>query len=554
MKAPVTQQKLRGSYYTPEAIACFLADWAISSASTTVLEPSCGDGNILEAAVKSLLAHGADKSAIPRQVYGVELDASEAEKAAGRFVTQGIPRLNNVWTGDFFQFCEENLFHELRFDAVIGNPPFIRYQDFDEAHRSVAFRLMKHAGLRPTRLMNAWVPFLVASTLMLKPDNSHLAMVIPAELLQVSYAADLRRFLTDHFSKLTIFTFKKLVFSDIQQEVVLLLAERNGQNHTGIRTVELHGLDDLKDYEHGMAFAEPLKEMDHSTEKWTQYYLSHEELYLLRSLRTDKRLTIAREALDVDVGIVTGLNEFFVLTEEVAHTQQLFEHTHPIVTRSAHLQGITLTQGDLQDIAARQLPCRLLQLPAVSLDKFPEAVRHYVSWGEGREFHRGYKCRIRNYWYAVPSVWTPDAFMLRQIHSYPKLILNETDATSTDTIHRVRFLAKLPPKALVVAFLNSLTFAFTEIMGRSYGGGVLELEPTEAEALPLPLQNAELLDFDHLNSLMRRGDIESVLDITDKTLLIDGLGLTQKEVSTLRSAWYRLRERRINRNHDKEAT
>lgn len=552
MKAPATQQKLRGSYYTPEAIAYFLADWAISSASTTILEPSCGDGNVLEAAVKVLLARGAGRSAIIQQIHGVELDALEAEKAAGRFVTQGIPRLNNVWTGDFFQFCEENLFHELRFDAVIGNPPFIRYQDFDEVHRSVAFRLMKHAGLRPTRLMNAWVPFLVASTLMLHPDSSRLAMVIPAELLQVSYAADLRRFLTDHFSKLTIFTFKKLVFSDIQQEVVLLLGERNGQNHTGIRTIELHGLDDLKNYEHGVIFAETLKEMDHSTEKWTQYYLSHEELSLLRSLRVDKRLTIAREALDVDVGIVTGLNEFFVLTEEEAYTQQLFEHTHPIVTRSAHLQGIALTQEDLQANTVRQLRSRLLRLPAEPLDKIPEAVRRYISWGEKQGFHKGYKCRIRNYWYAVPSVWIPDAFMLRQIHGYPKLILNETDATSTDTIHRVRFVAKLPPKALVAAFLNSLTFAFAEIVGRSYGGGVLELEPTEAEALPLPLQNAEMLDFDHLNSLMRRGDIESVLDITDKTLLINGLGLNQEEVFTLRCAWSRLRDRRINRNHDRE--
>jgi adenine-specific DNA-methyltransferase len=551
VKAPATTQKLRGSYYTPRTIARFLADWSIQSAAANILEPSCGDGNILEAAVEVLLTRGADKPAIPQQVYGVELDVAEAEKAASRLTTHGIPRLDNVWIGDFFQFCEQRLFSEMRFDAVIGNPPFIRYQNFQEAHRVVAFRLMKHAGLRPTRLTNSWVPFLVASTLMLNPAGGRLAMVIPAELLQVGYAAELRRFLTNNYSKITLFTFRKLVFDNIQQEVVLLLGERNGKNHTGIRTIELHGLDDLVNYQHEVGFADPLKEMDHTTEKWTQYYLDQRELDLLRSLRADKRLTIARNAMEVDVGIVTGLNEFFVLTEQQAATQRLLDYTRPIVTRSAHLQGIDFTPEDLRENTARQLPSRLLCLSDLALTGMPEAVRSYILMGEGKGFHEGYKCRIRDRWYVVPSVWTPDAFMLRQIHSYPKLILNETDATSTDTIHRVRFISKLPPKTIVAAFLNSLTFAFTEIIGRSYGGGVLELEPNEAQLLPLPLQNAEKLDFDRLDALMRIGDVESVLDITDEVLLRDGLGLSQGDLLSLRSAWYRLRDRRINRNHNK---
>jgi adenine-specific DNA-methyltransferase len=551
VKAPATTQKLRGGYYTPGIIAHFLADWSVRSTEANILEPSCGDGNILEAAVEVLLTRGADKSAIPQQVYGVELDAVEAEKAASRLTARGISRLDNVWVGDFFQFCEQHLFSEMRFDIVIGNPPFIRYQNFQEEHRAVAFRLMKHAGLRPTRLTNAWVPFLVASTLMLNPDEGRLAMVIPAELLQVGYAAELRRFLTNHYSKITLLTFRKLVFDDIQQEVVLLLGERDGQNHTGIKTVELDGLDDLVHFQHNAAFADGLKEMDHTTEKWTQYYLDQRELDLLRSLRADKRLTIARSIMDVDVGIVTGLNEFFVLTEQRAATQQLLDHTRPIVSRSAHLRGIDFTPADLRENIARQLPSRLLCLPDSALTEMPEAVRRYVLSGECKGFHEGYKCRIRDRWYVVPSVWTPDAFMLRQIHSYPKLILNETDATSTDTIHRVRFISKLPPKTIVAAFLNSLTFAFAEIIGRSYGGGVLELEPNEAQLLPLPLQNAEKLDFDRLDVLMRTGDVESVLDITDEVLLRDGLGLSQGNLLSLRSAWYRLRDRRINRNHSK---
>jgi adenine-specific DNA-methyltransferase len=253
----------------------------------------------------------------------------------------------------------------------------------------------------------------------------------------------------------------------------------------------------------------------------------------------------------VDVGIVTGLNEFFVLTEGEAAAWGLLGHTRPIVTRSGHLSGIAFTERDLRANAARQLPSRLLSLPDVPLDRLPEAVRNYVLGGERQGFHKGYKCRIRDHWYVVPSVWTPDAFMLRQVHGFPKLVRNETSATSTDTIHRVRFVSKLPPRAIVAAFLNSLTFAFAEVMGRSYGGGVLELEPNEADALPLPLLGVEKLDFDTLHALVRDGDIDAALDITDRTLLVEGLGLSCQETTILRGAWQKLRDRRINRNHSK---
>ena len=89
-------------------------------------------------------------------------------------------------------------------------------------------------------------------------------------------------------------------------------------------------------------------------------------------------------------------------------------------------------------------------------------------------------------------------------------------------------------------------------MGRSYGGGVLELEPTEAESLPLPLTNADRLDFQQIDQLVADRKIEDALDLTDSVLLEQGLGLSQGEIRLLRHAWQKLRDRRINRKHKSE--
>ncbi len=550
MKPVATYQKLRGGYYTPKPIADFLARWAIQTPTTNILEPSCGDGMVLEAAVETLISRGVDTASISNLVQGIEFDPQEAKKALERLQMLIGPQLTpRIDIGDFFSYCQRYLAEDTLFDAIIGNPPFIRYQNFPENHREMAFYLMQRAGLHPNRLTNAWVPFLVAATLVLS-RTGRLAMVIPAELLQVNYAAELRRFLSQYYSYITLITFKKLIFDGIQQEIVLLLGERNGSEHTGIRTIELDGVNDLISYEYTAFQSEKLKEMDHSTEKWTMYFLDEVELQLLRTLKTHPMLTIADRAIDVDVGIVTGLNEFFVLTEEQVEKHALRPYTQRIVGRSAHLPGIRFSDADWVANVGNQSPAFLLRTPDVPFYCLPDELKEYITNGEEKGLNKGYKCRIRNRWYVVPSVWVPNAFMLRQVHHYPKIILNDADATCTDTIHRVRLRNGTPAKTVAAAFLNSLTFAFSEVMGRSYGGGVLELEPNEAERLPLPLLGAEALDLNELDGLLRQGDIYTALDITDDVLLRKGIGLSIDETRMLRTIWQKLRDRRVNRKPD----
>lgn len=540
-------QKLRGGYYTPKLVADFLARWALRDANTTVLEPSCGDGNISVTAAERLLALGARPGEITERLTSIELDSDEAEKAIQRLRTLGVGITDApVINADFFSYCRDMALSTARFDAVIGNPPFIRYHHFDERYRKPAFQIMRNVGLRPTNLTNIWVPFVVAATLLLR-DTGRLAMVIPAELLQVGYTAELRRFLADNFAAITIVTFRKLLFDGAQQEVVLLLASRTTMGRSGINVVELEDDHQLASQDFLLHDQGDLKSIDHSTDKWTQYFLSEAEIQLLRRLSRDPSLIRFGDLASVDVGVVTGNNNFFVLTDAQADANRLGPFTVPLVGRTAQLPGIVYSESDMAADRAANARCHLLLPPNDPKEVLPAAVADYLAQGEDRAVHEGYKCSIRKRWYIVPSVWTPDAFLFRQINRYPKLVLNETAATSTDTIHRVRFHDKTLVRPTVAAFHNSMTFAFTEVIGRSYGGGVLELEPNEADTLPLPPLQGTNIMLETLDRLSRSSQMTEMLDLADHVYLKNGMGLATADIEALRGIWEKMSLRRTSR-------
>ena len=173
----------------------------------------------------------------------------------------------------------------------------------------------------------------------------------------------------------------------------------------------------------------------------------------------------------------------------------------------------------------------------------------YLQEGENEKINEGYKCRNRKRWYDVPSIYVPDAFMFRQIHQAPLLVANHAKTTSTDTIHRVRVADMVKVDQLCASTINSLTFAWAEVCGRSYGGGVLELEPSEAEELPVPYHQAADVDLGYLDNKLREGDLKAALDHADDVMLRKGCGFSKKEIKIVRSVWDTLRSRRQRRKH-----
>lgn len=536
--------KLRGGYYTPSPIADFISSWAIQSENDVVLEPSCGDGNFIEAAIRRFNDLGRFGEDLNSSIQGVELIPDEAKKAKERAVNLGVDG-SCITNRDFFGFISKQ--ENPNYDVIVGNPPFIRYQNFPEEHRKIAIQMMEELGLKPNKLTNIWAPFLVICSSCLS-KKGRLGMVIPAELFQVKYAEQTRVFLSKFFERITIVTFKKLVFDGIQQEVVLLLCEKSVSNAYGIRVIEIDDLEQLESINFSDVAESEVLEIQHATEKWTKYFLDPNEIELLREIKESKRIPRAGTLLDTDVGIVTGRNEFFIRKQSEVAEWDLQSVCTKVVSKSNQLSGIIFNELDFDNNKEKDLPNLLFLPPNVEFEKLDETSKKYILHGENEGFNTGYKCRIRKRWYITPSIWIPHGFALRQVNRYPKLVLNEVSASSTDTVHRLRFVSEeFSPKSIVVCFLNSLTFAFSEVAGRSYGGGVMTFEPTEIEELLIPVVENHGIDVNQIDSLMRDNRIEEVLDIVDKAVLIDHYGFTLQETRKFRQIWLKMSNRRINR-------
>lgn len=536
MKSEVKSEKLRGGYYTPEPIAQFICNWAIDINTKGILEPSCGDGVFLKEAAKKVMEINPDLS-IEDTIVGIELIEEEAKKAS----TYGT----KVIFGDFFGFYKDNIEGKQKFDVIIGNPPFIRYQNVDVDSREIAFQLMRSAGLHPNKLTNIWLPFLVLSALALS-KNGKLGMVIPAELFQVSYAGETREFLAKYFDRLTLITFQKIVFEDIQQEVVLLLGEKTSDSK-GIQVIELNDLDDLSNLDLTKFYDYEVKELNHSNEKWIKYFLSCEEIELMHKLCSNVDIVPTTDLFEINVGLVSGENSFFLLNHDMVKEYQLGNATRMIIGKTEQLKGVILSERDFKNLADKGKKVYMFAPKDIPFSELSKEEQEYIKHGEKLGFNRGYKCRIRKNWYCVPQSWEPDAFILRQVNRYPRIILNYANAVSTDTIHKIRFLDGVNPEYVAAAFLNSYTLALAEVTGRSYGGGVLTFEPSEIRKLMIPMKNAELLDVKKIDQLIRDNKIEEVLDYSDRILLVNGLGLSDNEVQMLRNIWLKLSERRLGR-------
>ena len=525
------EQKRTGSYYTPKILSEFLVNhifhkYLAQVQALRILEPSCGDGEF----VQSLGPHFESRNI---ELDLIELNPDELSKSVNKASNYLPVRQVHEYNLDFlnFEFQEE-------YSLIIGNPPYIskKHLKDEQIEKCKSICQPNISG----KVKNIWPAFLITAINNLANDGI-MCFVLPSEILQVKYTSGLRSLILDSFERVEIFAFNELIFEKAEQDVVAIIGIKNHsiQEEQGVSFYQVDKLEDLKipNYTE-MNFNVHREKLD----KWTNYILSDKQLNAIDQVSNDLNLlSIKHYCEKAEVGIVTAANDYFIRKQSELKGYNLNGYIKPILRKSNVIHNtLTISPNSFQKLRDEDKSVNLVSLDNVPKDLLSESALEFIREGEEENLDKRYKMTKRTHWYHVPSVWSSEAIFCKRSHLYLRMFLNRANVMVTDSFYRVVAKQEYDIQNLVFSFYNSLTLVLAELEGRFYGGGVLELIPTEFKALLIPYNPSITQDqYDELETLFNNGSsLNEILNYTDPILLPGIEDETIQELRNMRQALF----------------
>lgn len=449
--------KAAGQFFTPDHVAKSLVNWVVLKEADVLLDPSCGDG--------AILTHHSN-------TRGIERDPYLAWSARQRNPTARID------SADFFEWAAET---SERFDCAAGNPPFVRFQNFEGISKSAAMSLCARNGVALSGLSSAWAAFLIATASLLRPAG-RMAFVVPAEIGHAPYAVPLIEFLLNNFSTVHIVAIREKIFPRLSEDCWLLYCEEYGGKSTHVKFSRLETFRPTCVPPVGAVSVPWLEAVTLWNGRLRPYLLDTpaRNAYLNATQEPDSiRLG---DFAKVGIGYITGDNDFFHLSASQARLWNIpTELLVPSVRRGKSLDGDIVDQDMIKRWEQADEPCYLLSLSTNAAP--PAAVARYLATERGVEASRRYKCRIRRPWYVVPRVIRPDYFLQYMSGKEVKLARNDASAACTNSLHAVQITDRSRANCALPHWGSKLTKLSCELEGHPLGGGMLKMEPREAARL-----------------------------------------------------------------------
>lgn len=459
------RRKRLGQYFTPSAVAQALVSWVVKSPRDLLLDPSCGDGAFLS---------------WHKRAVGIEVDpenAALARLAAPSALVHG---------GDFFSWAFAT---KERFDAVAGNPPFIRYQSMKGDVRARALAGSALMGAEFSALASSWAPFVLVAAGLLKPGAS-MAFVVPAEIGHANYVRPLIPALCERFARVQVVACREKLFPELSQDCWLLYCAGYEGKTDAIALTTCDHFHPTETPPRATRIV-PLAAWRERGQRLRPFLLGESTLRAYSNVIDDYQTKRFGDLASAGIGYVTGANDFFHLRPTEAQRRGIpSQLLRTAVRKGDQLPPETVGKRHVAEWVEDDEPVLLLNLTPA--DKIPASVERYLDEEAGQRARQTFKCRNRDPWYAVPDVKVPDAFLTVMSGDRPSLVRNEAGCVCTNTLLAVRFKAGVNAKEVQAAWNSPVAELGAELEGHPLGGGMLKLEPREAARVPLRLNGRHL--------------------------------------------------------------
>ncbi len=199
-----------------------------------VIENACGDGNILKVIVERYIIDCLNKKidlntikmGLENDIYGAEIDKEHYENCIVTLsnIAEKYNIFNVCWKILNMDVLKENF--SIKFDYVIGNPPYITYRDLDIETRIF---VRENYYVCKNGKFDYCYAFIEASINCLN-DTGKLAYLIPNSIFKNVFGENLRAFMLNDLVAIYDFTTEK-IFSVLTSSAIIILDKGYKKNY-----------------------------------------------------------------------------------------------------------------------------------------------------------------------------------------------------------------------------------------------------------------------------------------------------------------------------------
>ena len=474
--------------------------------------------------------------------------------------------------------------------AVVGNPPYTRWTELIQPSRDAITSAIEddlkkfkmHAGNTKSEPM-IYLHFLIHANNFLN-DGGRLGMIISNSWLQTDYGVRFAKYLHSYFRVVSVIDFSSRVFTiPIVATLVVLLEKETDANKRENNIGTFLYIDKEEQVNPDTILAAVKNPSDYSKNFWINIFNQKDLIegsklvktffgageILDKALKTSKIVSV-KELFDVATGNTgwsywalkngsrtnIGAKMFFYLTPKDIKNKEL-DDIQPAITAIRYSKYFSFGKEDWLIIAKKEKPAYFFMCHKSRTDLSKAALDH-INWGEteclttirksrggGKLVTEALTCKERENtkerffgWYDLGGFkYTPimasyqSQYRTRFFYCKENYVAYPAVVTYLPKTN----LSELQLKAILAFMNSSISALHVEIEGRSTALGLIALETTQAEDMPIPdvreLSNEEMAQlaetFDALESAARKlggaNTLSNIKFLTPQFELIDAL-------------------------------